>query len=247
LRVHGYQTATELWNWLPETQRILLEYDRLRYRMLPYNYTMGARVTLNADTIMRALCIDFPGDAAVWNIPDEYMFGPAFLVAPVTVAKATSRSVYLPAGVNWVNFWTGEAEAGGREITAAAPLEILPLFVRAGSIVPLGPDIHFAMEKPADPIELRVYPGADGSFSLYEDEGDGYQYEKGVYATIPITWNDKTRKLTIGAREGRFPGMLKTRTFKIILVRSGTGVGSSLSEKADAVTHYDGTAETVAF
>jgi alpha-D-xyloside xylohydrolase len=103
------------------------------------------------------------------------------------------------------------------------------------------------MEKPADPIELRVYPGADGSFSLYEDEGDGYEYEKGVYATIPITWNDKTRKLTIGAREGRFPGMLKTRTFKIILVRSGTGVGSSLSEKADAVTHYDGTAETVAF
>ena len=247
LRVHGYQTATELWNWLPETQKVLLEFDRLRHRMLPYNYTMGARVTLNADTIMRALGMDFPGDPAAWNVPDEYMFGPAFLVAPVTEAKATSRRVYLPAGVNWVNFWTAESEAGGQGITAAAPLETLPLFVRAGSIVPLGPDVQFAMEKPADPIELRIYPGADGSFNLYEDEGDGYRYEKGVYATVPITWEDKTRKLTIGARQGQFPGMLKMRTFRVILVRHGAGVGSSLSEKADAVAHYDGTAQTVTF
>ena len=247
LRVHGYQTATELWNWLPETQRILLEYDRLRYRMLPYNYTLGARVTFHGDTIMRALCMDFPGDAAAWNISDEYMFGPAFLVAPVTVAKAASRSVYLPAGDNWVNFWTGETKAGGQEIAAAAPLEILPLFVRAGSIVPLGPDLKFAMEKPADPIELRIYPGADGSFSLYEDEGDSYRYEKGVYATIPFTWNDKMRKLTIGARQGQFPGMPETRTFRIILVRPSIGVGSALSEKPDAIAHYAGTLQTVTF
>ena len=191
--------------------------------------------------MMRALGMDFPDDAKAWNIPDEYMFGPAFLVAPVTEAKATNRHVYLPSGTNWVNFWTGEIQPGGQEIAASAPLETLPLFVRAGSIVPLGPDLQYATEKPADPIELRVYPGADGAFTLYEDEGDSYRYEKGAYATIPLTWNDKSRTLTIGARQGTFPGMLKERTFRAVLVSPSQGTGIDPAPKATEIP-YKGTA-----
>jgi len=239
LRIHGFQTETEIWKWLPDTQKNLVAYDRLRYRMLPYNYSVAWQVTNKASTIMRALGMDFPADSKAWNIANEYMFGPAFLVAPVTEAKATSRTVYLPAGTNWVNFWTGETQSGGREITAAAPIETLPLFVRAGSIVPFGPDLQYAAEKPADPIELRVYPGADGSFTLYEDEGDGYNYEKGAYATIPLKWDDKKRTLTIGGRAGEFSGMVKERTFRVILVAPRVGTGIDASGKVEVV-RYDG-------
>ncbi|OIQ95015.1 alpha-xylosidase BoGH31A precursor [mine drainage metagenome] len=245
LRIHGYQTQTEMWKWLPSTQTNLLAYDRLRYRMLPYNYSVAWKVTSEASTIMRALGMDFPGDAKAWGISDEYMFGPAFLVAPVTTAKATSRSVYLPGGTSWVNFWTGENLKGGRQVTVAAPVETLPLLVRAGSIVPLGPDLQYAMQKPADPIELRIYPGADGSFTLYEDEGDSYRYEKGVYATIPISWKDKTKTLTIGARTGQFPGMLTNRTFNVVWVSAGHGNGVGLTPTPDAVVNYNGSTVSV--
>jgi alpha-D-xyloside xylohydrolase len=240
LRVHGYQTETEIWKWLPETQKNLLAYDRLRYRMLPYTYTLAARVTFQADTIMRALGMDFPGDAKAWDISDEYLFGPAILVAPVTRPQATSRDVYLPAGARWVDFWTGKSQDGGQTLSAAAPLGTIPLFVRAGSIVPFGPELQYANEKPADPIELRVYPGADGSFTLYEDEGDGYGYEKDRFATIPFTWNDGEKTLTIGARAGEFPGMLKTRTFRVVLVRDGHGTGDQFGGKPDSEVRYQG-------
>ncbi|HTL71664.1 MAG TPA: DUF5110 domain-containing protein, partial [bacterium] len=245
LRIHGYQTQTEMWKWLPSTQTNLLAYDRLRYRMLPYNYSVAWKVTSEASTIMRAFGMDFPGDAKAWGISNEYMFGPAFLVAPVTEAKATSRSVYLPGGTSWVNFWTGENLKGGRQVTVVAPVETLPLLVRAGSIVPLGPDLQYAMQKPADPIELRVYPGADGSFTLYEDEGDSYRYEKGVYATIPISWKDKTKTLTIGARTGQFPGMLTNRTFNVVWVSAGHGNGVGLTPKPDAVVNYNGSTVSI--
>ncbi len=241
LRIHGYQTETEMWKWLPDTQKNLLAYDRLRYRMLPYNYSVGARVTFQADTIMRALGMDFPDDAKAWNIADQYMFGPAFLVAPVTQAQSASRSVYLPAGTNWVNFWTGETQPGGQKITVAAPIETMPLFVRAGAIIPLGPDLQYATEKTADPIELRVYPGADGAFTLYEDEGDSYRYEKGAYANIPIVWNDKARTLTIGARQGEFPGMLKERTFHVVLVSPGHGTSIEPEPKSKEVSYKNST------
>ena len=244
LRIHGYQTETEMWKWLPQTQTNLLAYDRLRYRMLPYNYSVAWKVTSEASTIMRALGFDFPEDEKIWSIADEYMFGPAFLVAPVTEAKATSRDVYLPAGTAWVNFWTGEKMSGGRTVKVAAPVETIPLFVRAGSIVPLGPDLQSAMEKPADPIELRVYPGADGVFTIYEDEGDSYRYEQGAYATIPISWNDKTQSLTIGARKGGFPGMLKSRTFRVVPVSVANGIGIPPVAMAREV-HYEGDAVTV--
>ena len=168
------------------------------------------------------------------------MFGPAFLVSPVTEPQATSRTVYLPAGAKWVDFWTGETLAGGQTVTANAPANILPLYVRAGSIVPFGPALQYATEKPADPIELRVYPGADGQFTLYEDEGDNYNYEQGGYATIPFLWDEAKQMLTIGKRSGKFPGMLKERTFHVVMVSAGGGSGAAMEEKRDAIVHYTG-------
>lgn len=240
LRVHGWNTATEMWNWLPGTQKCLLAYDRLRYRMLPYNYSVAGGVTFTGSTIMRALGMDFPDDPKAWDVSDEYLFGPAFLVAPVTQPKATSRDVYLPGGEGWINFWTGATYSGGRTITADAPIDKVPLFLRAGSIVPFGPELQYADEKPADPIELRVYPGANGSFTLYEDEGNGYGYGKGQYATIPFTWNDRDKTLDIGARHGTFPGMLETRTFRITVVRPNRGVGDGFDSAADVEIRYQG-------
>jgi len=240
LRIHGGGTATEMWNWLPETQRILLAYDELRHRLLPYNYSVAWRVTSDGYTMMRALPLDFRADERALAVSDEYMFGPAFLVAPVTEAQATNKTVYLPDGTSWINFWSGEKSNGGQTITAAAPLEQMPLFVRAGSIVPIGPSVQFAGQKPTDPIELRVYRGADGAFTLYEDEGDNYNYERGVYATIPFSWNEKSQTITIGKREGKFPGMPAQRKFRIVFVSPSHGVGGGDTEKADAEVIYKG-------
>ncbi|HXS68512.1 MAG TPA: glycoside hydrolase family 31 protein [Candidatus Polarisedimenticolia bacterium] len=244
LRIHGYITETEMWNWLPETQTNLIAYDQLRYRMLPYNYSVAWKTTSEGYTPMRALPMDFAMDHQALSIADEYMFGPAFLVCPVTAPQVSSRSVYLPSGASWVNFWTGESLCGGATATAHAPLSIMPLFARAGSIVPLGPVMQYAGEKPAEPIELRVYPGADGKFTLYEDEGDGYNYEKNFFATIPIEWNEARQTLTLGKRSGKFPGMLKERTFHVVFVSPGHGTGRS-ETAADAVIHYTGKAMTV--
>ena len=167
------------------------------------------------------------------------MFGPAMMACPVTVAGATNRNVYLPSGTAWYDFWTGESHAGGQTINAAATIDKLPIFVRAGSIIPYGPAIQYAMQT-NDPIELRVYRGADGTFTLYEDEGDNYDYEKGEYATIPISWNEAKRTLEIGKRFGGFPGMLKERTFNIVWISDSHGAGISSAEKPDAVVHYHG-------
>ena len=245
LRIHGFGTATEIWNWLPATQTNLIAYDQLRYRMLPYNYSVAWKITSGHCTPMRALVMDFPKDANVFAIGDEYMFGPAFLVSPVTTPQATSRSVYLPSGTSWVDFWTGETLSGGKTVFANAPINIMPLYVRAGSIVPLGPVLQYATEKPEDPVEIRVYRGADGRFTLYEDEGDNYNYEKGKYATIPFEWNEAKQTLIIGKRSGNFPGMLKERTFRAVFVSPNHGAGMAAGDKADAVVHYTGKAITV--
>jgi len=165
--------------------------------------------------------------------------------AEAAPSRPMRRRVYLPAGADWYDFWTGERLKGGRAIDAPAPLERMPLHVRAGSIVPLGPHLQYADEKPADPIELRVYPGADARFELYEDEGEGYAYEKGIYATIPIEWSEASRTLTIGARRGAFPGMLERRTFRVVWVRKGHGVGLEPEAQADATVVYDGQSLTV--
>jgi len=245
LRIHGFGTATEIWNWLPATQTNLIAFDELRYRMLPYNYSVAWKITSEGYTPMRALVMDFPKDAQALAMADEYMFGPAFLVCPVTTPQATSRPVYLPSGTSWVDFWTGETLVGGQTVTANAPINILPLYVRAGSIVPVGPVMQYATEKPADPIELRVYRGADGEFTLYEDENDNYNYEKGAYATIPFAWNEAKQTLTIGKRSGKFSGMLKERTFRVVFVSSNHGAGMAAEEKADAVVRYTGKPRSV--
>jgi alpha-D-xyloside xylohydrolase len=218
-RVHGtrYPDANELWSYGPEAQAALVRFDKLRYKLMPYIYSTAWMVTHDSYTPMRPLVMDFASDPRVLNIGDQFLFGPAILVNPVTEQGATSRRLYLPAGTRWYDYWTGEAQDGGKSIEAAAPLDSIPLYVRAGAILPLGPDIEWSTEKPADPIELRVFPGADGNFTLYEDENDNYNYEKGVYATIPFHWDDAQRTLTIGARQGSFPGMLQTRTFRVAI------------------------------
>ena len=172
--------------------------------------------------------MDFRQDVNAQNIGDQFMYGPAILVNPVTEPGASSRHLYLPQA-RWFDFWTGTSAQGGKFVDVPAPIERMPLYVRAGSIIPLGPEEEYSTQKPADLIELRIYPGADGDFTVYEDENDSYNYEKGQYATIPIHWNDASRVLTIGERKGSFPGMLTNRTFNIVFVGPdhGTGIESS--------------------
>jgi alpha-D-xyloside xylohydrolase len=224
-RVHGTQTAKELWRFGPSYEPILVKYDKLRYRLLPYIYAQAWTTTRYGGTILRPLVMDFPGDKRARELADEYLFGPSILVCPVTQPGATSRSVYLPAGANWYNFWTGDETFGGRAINSPAPIDTLPLFVRDGSIIPLGPFLQYTNEKPANPIELRIYEGADGKFLLYEDEGVNYNYEKGIYATVPFSWDQSSKTLTIGSRSGAFPGMLRKRTFEIVFVNNKNGGG----------------------
>ncbi len=216
-RTHGTRTTNqnELWSYGPEAQKILVAFDRLRYRLMPYIYSVAWKTTNENYTPMRPLVMDFRNDVRAQNIGDEFLFGPAILVAPVTEPAAVTRHLYLPSG-KWYDFWTGQATEGGKAVDVAAPIERIPLFVRAGSIVPLGPDVEYAAEKAADPIELQVFKGADGNFTLYEDENDNYDYEKGVHATIPFHWDDARQSLTVGDRTGAFPGMLTNRTFRVV-------------------------------
>jgi alpha-D-xyloside xylohydrolase len=241
LRVHGtrHPDENELWSYGPDAQTILVNFDRLRYRMLPYIYSLAWKTTSEAYTPMRPLVMDFRNDERAQNIGDQFMFGPAFLVSPVTEPAATLRQLYLPEA-RWYDFWTGSMVDGGRMTNAIAPLEHLPLYVRAGSILPLGPDEEWSTQKPADPIEIRIYRGADGDFSLYEDENDNYNYEKGTYATIPLHWDDTTHALTIGDRKGQFPGMLENRTFHVVFVRPNHGVGVNPADEIDKTVQYSG-------
>jgi alpha-D-xyloside xylohydrolase len=399
-RSHGSETPREIWEF-GEYSPVLEKFDNLRYRLLPYIYSLGWQVTHNGYSIMRGLAMDFSGDHKTYAIDDQYMFGPAILVSPVTeymyhrppensmlvtpehfktkdgkpglsatyycddefknlcheavepdinldwytgwpsfipspkfsmrwegklipsetgsyrfnlksfgprrvyldgkelehnydsmesytvpvalvagkeydfkfetanrslgafraqvywktpaihAKEATveprekTRNVYLPAGTSWIDFWTGEKVEGGRSIIADAPIEKIPLMMKAGSIVPMGPFVQYSTEKPADPIELRIYPGADGSFTLYEDENDNYNYEKGAYSTIAFHWNERRHQLTIDARKGEFPGMLKTRRFDIVMVRKSHGAGVEVTDNPDKVVSYKGERQTI--
>jgi alpha-D-xyloside xylohydrolase len=245
-RVHGTRSnnQNEIWSYGDRAQSILTKYDTLRYRLMPYIYSTAWRVTNQGYTLMRPLVMDFRADEQVREIGDQFLFGPALLVNPVTDPGVDSRRLYLPQAT-WHDFWTGERIPGGGFITAQAPLETLPLYVRAGSILPMGPFVQYTSEKPADPIELRIYPGADGDFTLYEDDGETYSYEKGAYSTIGMHWDDAKRTLTIGERKGDFPGMLQRRTFNIIWVGEGHGNGLSMAAPVDRTVQYDGGASTV--
>jgi alpha-D-xyloside xylohydrolase len=256
-RIHGKgERALFSKNWSDETKATLLSYDKLRYRLLPYIYSLAGRVTRDNYTMMRALTFDFRNDPKVYNIRDQYMFGPAFLVNPVTeqlytgknaAANKHTRTVYLPANTKWFDFWTGKEFTGGQTITADAPLNIMPLYVKAGSIIPMGEDVEYATQKTGKQIELRVYPGADGHFELYEDENDGYNYEKGRFATIAFSWNDKTRTLSISNIKGTFNGMLKKRVFNVVLIDEVRGSLLSESTKKDRYVNYVGKAVKVRF
>ena len=223
-RLHGTRTnnQNELWSYGPEAQEILVDFDRLRYRLMPYIYSLAWKTTSEAYTIMRPLVMDFRTDVRAQNIGDQFMFGPAMLVSPVLEPGSASRHLYLPQA-KWYDFWTSELIEGGRSIDAPTSIARIPIYIRAGSIIPMGPDIEYATEKSPDPVELRVYAGSSGSFALYEDESDNYNYEKGVHVQIPIHWDDEKGCLTIGDREGKFPGMLETRTFRIVVVGKSQG------------------------
>ena len=197
---------------------------------------------------MRPLVMDFRTDVRAQNIGDQFMYGPAFLVNPVTEPDAKTRRLYLPLNLphdDWYDFWTGARVPGGKMIDAAASLDRLPLYVRAGSIVPLGPDEEWSTQKPADPIELRVYRGASGDFTLYEDENDNYDYEKGAYAIISFHWDETSGTLTIGDRKGSFPGMIRTRTFRVVFVSENHGVGVAPAARPDQIVEYLGAKVTV--
>jgi alpha-D-xyloside xylohydrolase len=195
--------------------------------------------------MMRGLAMDFPNDPKVRDINDQYLFGPAFLVNPVSEFKATSREVYLPAGADWYDFNTGQRHHGGQTLQAAAPLARMPVFVRAGSIVPTGPVLQYVDEQPEAPLTVVVYTGVDGKFSLYEDDGKGYGYEKGEFSRIPLSWNERMGELSIGAREGSYPGMQERRTIRVRFVSGPRADAGALEPAADATVDYDGKAITV--
>ena len=243
-RVHGYKSNAELWNYGNEVERVLTQYDELRYRLLPYIYSAAWGVTNRGETLMRALPLEFSSDPGARGVSDQFVFGPALLINPVTSEGMTQRQLYLPAGIEWVDFWTGKRMSGGQTITADAPLDRIPIYGRAGSIVPIGPRAESATAK-ADPIEIRIYPGANGDFNLYEDGGDNYDYEHGAYSVIPFHWDEKSRRLTIGDRHGSFPGMLEHRTFHAVIVREGHGAGITSSSPPDVTIEYHGKATPV--
>jgi alpha-D-xyloside xylohydrolase len=236
-RAHGQYPLREPWNIAPENHpayKSILYYTQLRYRLMPYIYSLAGMTYLNDYTIMRPLVMDFTQDVKVNNISDQYMFGPALMVCPVYEYGARKRDVYFPAGSVWYDYYTGARIEGGQTVSVDAPYEHIPLYIRGGSILPMGPDMQYSDEKPADVIDLYVFAGKDGQFNLYEDEGVNYNYEKGQYALIPIAYNDAEGTLTIGNRKGEFPGMLKERTFRVIV-----------GKQQPVEVKYNGTAQTV--
>jgi len=237
-RTHGHRSndTNEVFSYGPVTP-ILIRYDKLRYRLMPYIYSLAWRVTNEDYTIQRPLIMDWRTDSKVSAIGDQFMFGPALLVNPVTVEGATSRPVYLPAASAWYDFWSGEKLDGGRRIEAAAPLDRIPLYVRAGSILPLGPEVEYSTQPSDEPTELRVYRGSDGAFTLYQDEGDTYAYENGAHAIVPLSWNDRSATLTIGPRQGEYPGMPRSAALRIVLIDgSRAGVTKDIRYTGQEVT-----------
>ncbi len=252
-RSHGADAPREIWQFGQKGEPV---YDaiekaiRLRYRFLPYLYSIAWQVTSANESYLRPLFSDFAADKRIWDNTDEFMFGRSILATPILDPQYTTEQIikedamtgwdkkeakadggvgqvnwneektvgkYLPKGTDWYDFWTWERYRGGQTVTLNTSLDHVPMFVRAGSILPLGPEMQYVGEKSWDNLEIRVYPGADASFTLYEDEGDNYNYERGVYATIPMQWNDKTRTLVIGQRKGQYPGMLQSRRFTVVL------------------------------
>jgi alpha-D-xyloside xylohydrolase len=262
MRSHGEGSPREIYQFGKKGERVydaIEKYINLRYSFLPYIYSTSWNVTANQSSMMRALVMDFPNDKQALDINDEFMFGKSMLVSPVTKSMYSkiqlqgkdsikvedfsvikTKDVYLPKGSDWYDFWTGEKFTGGQIQKKETPLEIIPLYVKAGSVLPIGPKVQYATEKKWDNLEIRIYEGANGAFTLYEDENDNYNYEKGMYATITFNWNDAKKTLTISDRKGSFPGMLAERKFKVVVVGKNQGVGDNTTDKFDKVIAYSG-------
>jgi alpha-D-xyloside xylohydrolase len=269
MRSHGADAPREIYQFGSKGNRYydaIEKYINLRYRLLPYIYSASWDVTANQSSMMRALVMDFETDKNALDINDQFMFGKSIMVSPVTNAmyikpvvngrdtsfaedfsRIKTKETYLPTGSDWYDFWTGEKINGGKKTTKETPLDIMPLYIKAGSILPIGPAVQFAEEKKWDDLEIRIFPGADGKFVLYEDEHDNYNYEKGIYSTITFNWDDKKKSLTINDRNGSFPGMLESRKFNIVLVSNNKAVGDNTTAAVDKVIGYTGKKVVVKF
>jgi alpha-D-xyloside xylohydrolase len=269
MRSHGTDAPREICQFGKKGEKVydaIEKFINLRYKLLPYIYATSWDVTVNQSTMMRALVMDFADDKEALDINDQYMFGKSLLVCPVTkpmyskthvhdndttnvedFSKIKDKEVYLPKGTDWYDFWTGKKYNGGQTLNKETQIDIIPLYVKAGSILPVGPKVQYATEKKWDDIEIRVYPGADGEFTLYEDENDNYNYEKGLYSTIEFEWTNATKTLKIGKRQGDFPGMLKTRTLKVVIVSPNHGTGIDATDEIEKVVKYNGTEKKVTF
>lgn len=242
-RVHGQFPFREIFNTAPQDHpayQSFLYYDKLRYRLLPYIYSLAGAAYHDNYTIMRGLAMDFASDTAVLNIGDQYMFGPSLLINPVYEYKQRSRQLYLPKSNGWYDLYSGKFYNGGQKINADAPYEKMPVFVKAGSIIPFGPALQYTSEKPADTITLHIYAGADAAFNLYEDEGTNYNYEKGAFSMIQIKYSQATNTVTIDDRKGSFNGMLSKRIFLIHIFKPGNEANNSLFEKNVKEAVYTG-------
>ena len=242
-RAHGQWPLREIWNIAPDNHpayKSFVYYDKLRYRLMPYLYSMAGWAHFKDYTLMRALVMDFNGDKEVENIGNQWMFGPALMACPVGYYKARNRSVYFPKQSGWYDLYTNEYIEGGQSLVVDAPYECIPVFVREGAIIPFGPEMEWSDEKPAELINLYVYAGKNGSFQLYEDEGVNYNYEKGKYATIDITYDDASKTVKFGARKGQFNGMLKNRRFNVVLITKDAPKPLNLDSPEGVLVQYTG-------
>lgn len=242
-RSHGQFPLREIYNLSPEAHsayKSMVYYDNLRYKLMPYIYSLAGMTHFSDYTIMRPLIMDFIDDPKVNNIGDQYMFGPSLMVMPVYKYKAREREVYFPSSCGWYDFYTGRYQDGGRQQSVDAPYERIPLFVREGSIIPIGPAIMYTSQIPADPITVYVYTGKDCEFTLYEDEKTNYNYEKGYYSNIRLSYNEKNKELTIGQRSGDFSGMLKSRIFNVIFINKDRPVPYNPEAESGKKIIYNG-------
>ena len=241
MRSHGTDFPREFYFFGKPGEPIydaMVQAVKLRYRLLPYLYSVAWECSHARGTFMRAMVMDFPEDERTWSDGSAYLCGHALLTSPVQEAKPKQVKTYLPKGADWWNYFTGERVKGGQEVCSPAKLDAFPLYVRAGSIIPYGPDVQWSDEKSLENLEVVVYPGANGAFTFYEDEGEGYGYEQGLYSEIVFRWDDAAKKLTIESRRGEFPGMLAKRTFRVKLQ------GSAAKEQSII---YDGQTTTIQF
>lgn len=247
-RVHGQFPFREVFNIAPQEHpayQSMLYYNKLRYRLMPYIYTLAGKTYHDDYTIMRGLVMDFSKDTAVRNIGDQYMFGPSLLINPVYDYKARKKNLYLPLGNGWYDLYSGKYFQGGQRITTDAPYERMPVFVKEGSIIPVGHDLQYTSQKPADTITLHIYTGKDAVFTLYEDEDTNYNYEKGAFSNIPFIYNEAKKQLIIGERKGSFQGMLQNRIFKVVWISKSNPKGMNFENMEGSSAQYNGKSITI--